>query len=84
MLHAVMMTSHPALYYWEPASLNLIKAVQSWRKAGLGAVCTLDAGPNVHVICEQSNSELVIRRLKSIPGVKEVLVCHPGDKTHLL
>lgn len=83
-LHAVMMTSHPALYYWEPASLNVIKAVQSWRKTGLGVACTLDAGPNVHVICEQSNSELIIHRLKSMPGVKEVLACTPGGKAHLL
>jgi diphosphomevalonate decarboxylase len=84
MLHAVMMTSRPALFYWEPASLNLIKAVQSWRKTGLGVACTLDAGPNVHVICEQANADKVSQRIQSMPGVKEVLVCHPGGKTHLL
>ena len=84
MLHAVMMTSHPALYYWEPASLNLIKAVQVWRKTGLGVASTLDAGPNVHVICEQADSDKVMRRMQSLPGVKEVLVCHPGNETCLL
>lgn len=84
LLHAVMMTSHPPLYYWEPASLNLIKAVQAWRKTGLGVACTLDAGPNVHVICEQSNFEAIFRRMKVMPGIKDVLVCHPGEKTHLL
>jgi diphosphomevalonate decarboxylase len=83
LLHAVMMTSNPALFYWEPASLNIIKAVQSWRKAGLGVAATLDAGPNVHVICESSDSEKVALRLQSMPSVKEVLICHPGYKTHL-
>ena len=84
MLHAVMITSRPALFYWEPASLNLIKAVQSWRKAGLGVVYTLDAGPNVHVICEQGDAESVCQRMKGMPGVKDVLICHPGGNTHLL
>jgi len=84
MMHAVMMTSHPALYYWEPASLNVIKAAQTWRKIGLGVACTLDAGPNVHVICEGQNAAKVEERLKALPGVHNVLVCHPGGNTHLL
>ncbi|MHC1741173.1 MAG: diphosphomevalonate decarboxylase [Anaerolineaceae bacterium] len=84
LLHAVMITSNPALYYWEPSSLNLIKAVQAWRKSGLGVACTLDAGPNVHVICERVNADNIVHRLKNMPGIKEVLVCHPGDKTYLL
>jgi diphosphomevalonate decarboxylase len=84
MLHAVMMTSRPALYYWEPASLNLIKAVQSWRKTGLGVACTLDAGPNVHVIFEASDTEKITQRIKTFPGVRDVILCHTGDKTHLL
>jgi diphosphomevalonate decarboxylase len=84
MMHAVMMTSRPALYYWEPASLNVIKAVQAWRKIGLGVACTLDAGPNVHLICEQKDAAKVEERVKALPGVKNVLVCHPGGNTHLL
>jgi diphosphomevalonate decarboxylase len=84
LMHAVMMTSHPALFYWQPASLNIIKSVQSWRKSGLCAAATLDAGPNVHVLCELANAENVAHRLRSMPGVKVVMICHPGDKTHLL
>ena len=84
MMHAVMMTSHPALFYWEPSSLNIIKAVQVWRKSGIAAAATLDAGPNVHIICESKDSDSVLRRLRSMPGIKDVLVCHPGDNTHLI
>ena len=35
LMHAVMMTSFPALVYWEPATLELMHAVKSWRKSGL-------------------------------------------------
>jgi len=83
MMHAVMMTSKPALFYWEPSSLNVIKAVQAWRKSGLGAAATLDAGPNVHVICELKDSEGINRRLRSLPGIKDVILCHPGGAAHL-
>ena len=31
MMHAVMMTSSPALHYWMPASLDVMNAVCSWR-----------------------------------------------------
>src|SRR4026209_325444 len=35
MLHAVMMTSTPALHYWKPASLGIMHAVRQWRKDGM-------------------------------------------------
>jgi diphosphomevalonate decarboxylase len=47
--------------------LNIIKAVQAWRKTGLAAAYTLDAGANVHVICPSKNSVEISRRLSSLP-----------------
>ena len=78
LMHAVMMTSRPALFYWEPATLEIMKAVQAWRKAGIPAAYTIDAGPNVHVICEAGALENIKHRLSTIPGVKQILVRHPG------
>jgi diphosphomevalonate decarboxylase len=78
MMHAVMMTASPALFYWEPGSLEIMKAVPTWRKAGLAAAYTLDAGPNVHVICEASTAEEVARRLHEIPGVQQIFTARPG------
>jgi len=78
MMHAVMMTSHPALLYWNSSTIEIMKAVAAWRKTGIAAAYTIDAGPNVHVICEANILENVKHRLISIPGVKEVLVAHPG------
>ena len=79
MMHTVMMTSRPALFYWEPATIEIMKAVQTWRKTGIPAAYTIDAGPNVHIFCESKALENVKHRLASIPGVKEVLVAHPGS-----
>lgn len=82
-MHAVMMTSTPPLYYWLPITLDLMKAVQVWRKSGIPAAFTIDAGPNVHVICESGASEIVKNKLMSIQGVKDVMLTHPGEKAKL-
>lgn len=83
LLHSIMMTSRPPLYYWQPPTLEIMYAVQNWRKTGTPAAFTIDAGPNVHIICESNSSEQVRQRLLKIPGVKDVLMAHPGGKAHL-
>jgi diphosphomevalonate decarboxylase len=83
-MHAVMMTSQKHLLYWAPLSLTIMQAVTAWRENGLPVFYTLDAGPNVHVICLASGVDQVITRLNQIPGILKVLTAHPGGKTRLL
>ncbi len=83
-MHAVMMTSTPALYYWTPASLELMLAVQSWRREGLPCCFTLDAGPNVHVITPAEHADQVAARLFQQPSVQQVLQAHPGGPARLV
>ncbi len=83
-MHAVMMTSQPALFYWKPATLAVMSAVREWRASGLPAAYTIDAGPNVHVICPQDFSSKVAELLKDLPGVSSVLVAKAGDAARLL
>ena len=84
MMHAVMMTSDPPLFYWHPASLEIIKAIQTWQIEGLTATYTLDAGPNVHVICPQENMSEVLSRLREFPGVIDILKGMPAGPARLL
>ncbi len=84
LMHAVMMTSHPALFYWEPATLAVMDAVRTWRKGGLPAAYTIDAGPNVHVICPQEELQNVRDRLSAIPGVGRVLTAGVGGAARLV
>ncbi len=78
MMHAVMMTSQPALFYWKPATLAVMEAVRSWRKDGLQVAYTIDAGPNVHVICSQRARLQVAAFLREVPGVSDVLQANVG------
>ena len=83
LMHSVMMTSTPPLLYWQPGTLAVMQAAQEWRRRGLPACYTIDAGPNVHVLCEGAAAAQVIQRLKEIPGVGQVLVARPGGPTRL-
>lgn len=83
-LHVIAMTSRPPITYWLPATLRLIQAVQEWRAEGLEVYFTMDAGPNVHLICQAEDGAEVERRLAAIEGVQEVIVNEPAGKTHLL
>lgn len=84
LMHAVMMTGSPSLIYWQPATLAVLQAVRGWRAEGLSACCTIDAGPNVHVICEGRDAEVVTRRLRAIEGVEDVLVARAGGAARLV
>ena len=84
MLHAVMMTSHPALFYWLPASLTVIQAVREARSKGQPVCYTVDAGPNIHVITEAAKTEQTAGFLRSLPGVREVLTAQVGGPAGLL
>ena len=84
LMHAVMRTSCPPLFYWEPATLDVMLAVQSARVRGLPACCTVDAGPNVHVICTGSAAEESADLLRNVPGVSEVRLAKAGGPARLV
>ena len=84
MMHAVMITSSPSLMYWQPATVAIMQAVVQWRANGLAACTTIDAGPNVHVICTAEAAGEVALRLRVIPGVRQVITSHAGGPARLI
>jgi diphosphomevalonate decarboxylase len=84
LMHAVMLTSNPQLLYWQPGTLAVMHAVHGWRRRSLPVCYTIDAGPNVHVICEGWVSDEILSELRSIPGVEQVLVATPGGAARLI
>jgi diphosphomevalonate decarboxylase len=84
LMHAVMMTSRPALFYWEPLTLSVMQAVRSWRADGLDCAYTIDAGANVHVLCPGARAGEIERRLRGLEGVSHVLVARPGGPAELI
>ena len=83
-MHAVMMTGAPPLFYWQPTTLSVMDHVRRWRAEGLAVCYTIDAGANVHCLCLVSDADLIAARLLQINGVAEVLRAAPGGPAHLI
>lgn len=83
-MHATMITTKPSIIYWINTTLDLIHSVLSWREEGLGCYFTIDAGPQVKVICLEKDVPDLVRRLQSIEGVKRTIVCKPGEGPKLI
>jgi diphosphomevalonate decarboxylase len=84
MMHAVMMTSTPALHYWKPASMDVMSKVREWRSEGLLVCYTVDAGANVHIICPETETQALDKKLREIKGVENVLVARVGGAAQLV
>jgi len=84
MMHSVMMTSTPALHYWKPASLEVMSCVRQWRVEGIQVCYTVDAGPNVHVLCPEAEIRNVEKRLREVKGVSNVLVARAGGPAKII
>ena len=74
-MHHVMQTQNPPLYYWNEETKEVIKTIR-----GLPACFTIDAGSNVHVICEAKNEENVIRKLRKY----QLIVNKPALGAHII
>lgn len=83
LMHAVMMTSTPPLFYWEPITLAIMKAVRQWRAEGVPVGYTIDAGANVHCLCLTEAAPEVERRLRQNLDVKQVFRAGPGGPARL-
>jgi len=77
-LHALMMCSDPSYVLMEPASLQIINEIRSFRNETKTPIFfTLDAGPNVHVIYPDSV------KVAAQEFVKGVLLEHCEDGRHI-
>ena len=82
-MHATMMGARPPLLYWNAATLQAMHAVQDLRRQGTGAWYTIDAGPQVKVLCDAADVATVEATLRAVPSVQGVLVAGPGPAAHL-
>jgi diphosphomevalonate decarboxylase len=83
-MHTIMKTQIPPLVYWTKTTEDCIKAVKDMRAGGCFVYFTIDAGPNVHIMCEAKDEERVFDRVSRISGVQSVLVNKPSVGARLI
>lgn len=72
-MHSVMMATPPGLIYWNPGTLEVVHRVRELRRQGIGVTYTIDAGPQVKVICEPKNSSHVKDALEDLRGIERLI-----------
>lgn len=83
-LHVIMMTQNPPLFYWNSATIDIIRQVLQWREEGLPIYFTLDAGPNVHLICEGKEEKEVFKKVKGLSYVKNIIINSPTKGARII
>lgn len=81
-MHATMLTSQPPLLYWQPESVACLHAVWNLReREGVSAWTTMDAGPQVKILCASADAGRVVRAVR--PLARQVHVLMPGGPAHV-
>ncbi len=78
-MHATMITTTPSIIYWTPATMDVIHSVIGWREEGLEVYFTMDAGPQVKILCLEKDVHEIQKRLESLDSIKKTILCKPGD-----
>ncbi len=88
-MHAALLASDPPVLYWLPATVALVRECAELRRQGLGAWETIDAGPQVKVLCLAAEAARIAERLREAVGAAEpaygaepacgqIIECRPG------
>ncbi len=81
-MHASMLGARPPLRYWSSSSVWGMDTVESLRAQGIEAWWTMDAGPNLKVLCHSADAIKVSHRLAALADRVEIL--KPGGPARLL
>jgi diphosphomevalonate decarboxylase len=68
-MHMIAMTAKQPIFYWNEGTMEVIRFLYQIRKKDLFGFFTIDAGPNVHIICHQKDIEKINRRVKRLKNV---------------
>lgn len=77
-MHATTLSATPPFTYFEPETLQAIQVVQQLRQQGISCYYTMDAGPNVKVICTSQETPQILTALGRYFKPEQLLVAKPG------
>ena len=83
-MHQVMKTSQPSIDYWNLATHVCIDNVKVMQKKGIPVFFTIDAGPQVKIICEPDVSNEVVSVMERVPGVQSIIESRLGKGARII
>ena len=82
-MFATMFSSYPPIMYWKPMSVGVLIFCEKLRSAGLDIWETMDAGPQVKILCLEEEVPLFIEHLKTQFGHLPFWICKVGGPPYL-
>lgn len=83
-MHALTLSSRPAIIYWNKTTLELIEEIRAIRKTGFPAYFTIDAGPQIKVITLADHSAKLMEQFSQFAGVKKCIESRLGPNAQLI
>ncbi len=83
-MHSTALSAFPGLIYWNSATVECMHTVRQLRREGIPAYFTIDAGPQVKVICLPEHILPVRSALETLSGVKRIIETGLGPSVTLL
>ncbi len=83
-MHATMMSANPSIMYMEPDSLKAMNIVKDLREKNISAYFTMDAGPNVKVLCKYSEAQLIKDALLKEFKEEDIIISGVGSDVEII
>ncbi|TCD45736.1 diphosphomevalonate decarboxylase [Streptococcus sp. X16XC17] len=84
-MHATTLSANPPFAYWTTDTLKAQEAVRNVREdLGIPAYMTMDAGPNVKVLCRQEDMDDLQSALATYLPAERIIPSLPGDGARTL
>lgn len=83
-MHGLAMAANPPILYWNAATTETIHKVWNLRKKGIPAYVTIDAGPQVKILCLPESVDAVKDALTDVKGVNSVIEAKPGPGAYIM
>ncbi|MGO2267755.1 MAG: diphosphomevalonate decarboxylase [Vagococcus salmoninarum] len=83
-MHGTMLGAQPPFTYWEPLTVQVLTKVQEIRRQGWSCYFTMDAGPNVKILCRYSETLKIQAMLQTAFPDNPVIISKVGSGVELL
>lgn len=83
-MHGTMLGANPPILYWEPETIMAMDIVKKLRKNNIPCYFTMDAGPNVKILCKLSQSNIIKNELMKVFDEDKIIISGPGPGIEIL
>ncbi len=83
-MHGMMFGALPPICYFEPDSIRVLQKAAELRNEGILCYTTMDAGPNVKILCQYSDTEKIREALLEEFDTEKIIISGVGPDMKLL